>query len=273
VEKKAQVHNGAGGARQGSKQFMSARSDGSPVIILADAQMGENIGASARVMHNFGLTTLRLVRPRDGWPSLAAEAMATRGAAPVIDRVQVYATVEEAVADLTRVFAATARERYMQKAIVSPEQCAAQCKLESGEGRRAGILFGSERAGLANGDVALADTIVTIPCNAEFTSLNLAQSVAIAAYEWQLVSGGAAVARTAVLDARPASKGDLIGLFEQLEAELDRVEFLFPLAKREAMVRNIRNMWQRANLTYQDVQTIRGMITSLTREANAKGGQ
>ncbi|HAH10618.1 MAG TPA: rRNA methyltransferase [Alphaproteobacteria bacterium] len=236
-----------------------------PVIILADAQMGENIGAAARVMHNFGLSRLRLVRPRDGWPNPAAEAMATRGAAAIIENTQVFETVEQATADVTRVFAATARERYMQKAVVEPEACARACAEEVTAGGLAAILFGSERAGLENDDVSLADTILTIPCNPEFTSLNLAQSVAILAYEWMKLAGGLSVARPSLMGARPARREDLFGLFAHLEAELDRVEFLYPPAKRPAMVRNIRNMWHRANLTYQDVQTIRGMITALTR--------
>jgi tRNA/rRNA methyltransferase len=237
-----------------------------PAVILADPQMGENIGAAARAMCNFGLSDLRIVRPRDGWPNPVAQAMATRGAAQVLDAARIFTRVEDALAGLTRVFAATARDRYMQKAILEPEACIAVCAAEAEAGAQAGLLFGSERAGLENDDVSLADTILTIPCNPEFTSLNLAQSVAVVAYEWQKRAGGVTPASPALPpDIRMADRGDLIGLFEHLEAELDRVEFLYPPKKRPAMVRNIRNMWHRANLTYQDVQTIRGMITALTR--------
>jgi tRNA/rRNA methyltransferase len=237
-----------------------------PAVILADPQMGENIGAAARVMCNFGLSDLRIVRPRDGWPNPVAQAMATKVAARVLNGARVFNSVQGAVAGLTRVFAATARDRYMQKAIMEPEACIAACATEAQGGAQAGLLFGSERAGLENEDVSLADTILTIPCNPEFTSLNLAQSVAILAYEWQKIMGGVVAARPALKEGmRMADRADLIGLFEHLEAELDRVEFLFPPKKRPAMVRSIRNMWHRSNLTYQDVQTIRGMITALTR--------
>lgn len=243
-----------------------------PAVILADPQMGENIGAAARVMCNFGLTDLRIVRPRDGWPNPIAQAMATRGAAEVLNGARVFSRVEDAVAGLTRVFAATARDRYMQKSVLEPEACIAVCAAEARAGAQAGLLFGSERAGLENDDVSLADTILTIPCNPEFTSLNLAQSVAVVAYEWQKLMGGISVAVPALkADIRIANKEDLVGLFEHLEAELDRVEFLYPAKKRPAMVRNIRNMWHRANLTYQDVQTIRGMITALTRTSKRRG--
>jgi tRNA/rRNA methyltransferase len=242
-----------------------------PAVILADPQMGENIGAAARVMCNFGLSDLRIVRPRDGWPNPIAQAMATRGAAEVLNGARVFTRVEDAVAGLTRVFAATARDRYMQKAVMEPEACIAACAVEAREGAQAGLLFGSERAGLENDDVSLADTILTIPCNPEFTSLNLAQSVAVVAYEWQKSMGGISVEVPALKEGmRMAVKEDLIGLFEHLEAELDRVEFLYPPKKRPAMIRNIRNMWHRANLTYQDVQTIRGMITALTRTPKRK---
>lgn len=237
-----------------------------PAVILADPQMGENIGAAARAMCNFGLSDLRIVRPRDGWPNPVAQAMATRGAAGVLNGARVFDRVEDAVAGLTRVFAATARDRYMQKAIVEPEACIAACAVEARSGAQAGLLFGSERAGLENDDVSLADTILTIPCNPDFTSLNLAQSVAVVAYEWQKRMGGVAVTTPALKDGvRMADRADLVGLFEHLEAELDRVEFLFPPKKRPSMVRSIRNMWHRANLTYQDVQTLRGIVTALTR--------
>jgi tRNA/rRNA methyltransferase len=245
-----------------------------PAVILADPQMGENIGAAARVMCNFGLSDLRIVRPRDGWPNPIAQAMATRGAADVLEKARVYARVEDAVAGLTRVFAATARDRYMQKAVIEPEACVAVCAEVAQAGSQAGLLFGSERAGLQNDDVSLADTILTIPCKPEFTSLNLAQSVAVVAYEWQKRAGLISVATPALKEGvRMADRADLVGLFEHLESELDRVEFLYPPKKRASMVRNIRNMWHRANLTHQDVQTIRGIITALTRTAKRRGGE
>lgn len=242
-----------------------------PVIVLVGAQMGENIGAAARAMHNFALSELRLVRPRDGWPNPAAEATATEAAGHILAAAKLFNRLEEALGDIDLAFALTARDRYLQKAVVEPADCVEQLILWPG---RAAIVFGSERAGLSTDEVALCDRIVTIPANPEFPSLNLAQAVALMCWEWQRAHPGQRRTRPALHpDARAATKGDLTGFFEHLEAELDRTEFLFPPAKRTQMVRTLRSMWTRAGLTYQEVQTLRGIVTALTRDYYRKDGK
>ena len=236
-----------------------------PAIILSHPQIGENIGAAARAMLNFGLTELRLVKPREAWPNKKAEAMAV-GAASVLEAARVFATVEEAVADLGLVFATTGRDRLMSKRVVTPDDAVQELAAEVGQGRACGILFGAERMGLTNEEVVLADALLTIPTNPDFASLNLAQSVAVVGYEWWKGTHDKPEFKVPAKFRRSklASKEDLVGFFEHIERELDRTEFLFPPAKRPAMVQNMRNMWHRAGLTYQEVQTLRGMVRSLT---------
>ncbi|MEQ1865215.1 MAG: RNA methyltransferase [Micropepsaceae bacterium] len=236
-----------------------------PAIILASPQLGENIGAAARVMLNFGLTDLRLVNPRDGWPNKKAEAMAA-GADAVLGATRVFATMEEAVADLGLVFATTGRDRLMSKRVATPDEAVGELAAELAHKRACGIMFGAERMGLTNEEVVLADAILTVPSNPDFSSLNLAQSVAVVAYEWWKGTHDKPAFKVPAKFRRAqlANKEDLIGFFEHLERELDRTEFLFPPAKRPAMVQNLRNMWHRAELTYQEVQTLRGIVRSLT---------
>jgi tRNA/rRNA methyltransferase len=231
-----------------------------PVIILANPQIGENIGAAARAMLNFGLSDLRLVNPREAWPNKKAEAMAV-GAVSVLESARVFATMEEAIADLGLVFATTGRDRLMAKRVATPDEAVEELAAELAQDRPCGVMFGAERMGLTNEEVILA-----VPTNPKFASLNLAQSVAVVAYEWFKGTHERpdfklpAKYRRAAL----ANKEDLIGFFEHIEGELDRTEFLFPVAKRPAMVQNMRNMWHRAALTYQEVQTLRGMVRALT---------
>ena len=236
-----------------------------PTFILSHPQLGENIGAAARAMLNFGLTDLRLVKPRDGWPNRKAEAMAA-GADEVLKNVRVFATTEEAVGDLGLVFATTGRDRLMSKRTATPDEAVAELAAELGQKQTCGILFGAERTGLTNEEVILADAILTVPTNPDFSSLNLAQSVAVVSYEWWKGTHDKPSFKVPMKYQRtkPASKEDLIGFFEHIESELDRTEFLFPPAKRAAMVQNLRNMWHRAGLTYQEVQTLRGIVRSLT---------
>ena len=236
-----------------------------PTFILSHPQLGENIGAAARVMLNFGLTDLRLVAPRDGWPNRKAEAMAA-GADEVLKAVRVFTTIEEAVGDLSFIFATTGRDRLMSKRVATPDEAVAELAGELAQKHSCGILFGAERTGLTNEEVILADAILTVPSNEAFSSLNLAQSVAVVAYEWWKGTRERPQFKvpTKFQRAKAASKEDLIGFFEHIERELDRTEFLFPPAKRAAMVQNLRNMWQRAGLTYQEVQTLRGIVRSLT---------
>jgi tRNA/rRNA methyltransferase len=236
-----------------------------PTFILSNPQLGENIGAAARVMLNFGLTDLRLVAPRDGWPNRKAEAMAA-GADEVLKGARVFETIEEAVGDLGLIFATTGRDRLMSKRIATPDEAIAELASEVGERRKCGVLFGAERTGLTNEEIILSDAILSIPSNEDFSSLNLAQSVAVVAYEWWRGTKEKPNFKVPAKfrRAKPAAKEDLIGFFEHIERELDRSEFLFPPAKRAAMVQNMRNMWHRAGLTYQEVQTLRGMVRSLT---------
>lgn len=235
-----------------------------PAIVLVEPQLGENIGMVARAMWNCGLDDLRLVRPRDGWPNPRAVA-ASSGATGVLDKARLFETTAEAVADLHRLYATTARERHMIKAVVTPRQAATEMRdLAEGAEGRAGVLFGKEAFGLHNDDIARADAILSVPLNPEFTSLNLAQAVLLIGYEWyQLGAGAADHQLTVPKRTRPATKEELYGLFEHLEGELDDCGFLHVKDKRPTMVRNIRNMLERADLTEQEVRTLRGMIVCL----------
>ena len=236
-----------------------------PAIILVEPQLGENIGMAARAMLNCGLRDLRLVRPRDGWPNGSARA-AAKGAVDVIDNAQLFDTTENAIADLTRVYATTARPRDMIKRVVTPRQAAREMRAAGDADGRSGILFGRESMGLDNDDVALADTVLTVPVSAELTSLNLAQAVFIASHEWFLAGDDTPDEMLAVpKETRPANKEELIGLFEHLEQELDACGFLRVAEKRPTMVRNIRNIFQRAELTEQEVRTLRGVVKGLAR--------
>jgi tRNA/rRNA methyltransferase len=238
-------------------------SQGAPCVILVQPQLGENIGMAARAMGNFALSDLRLVRPRDGWPSEPAIA-ASAGAVEVIENAQVFETVEEAIADLRLVFASTARERDQLKPVVTPVEAAKRTREAASAGQKAGILFGPERAGLQSDHVALADSILMVPVNPTFASLNLAQAVLLIGYEWFKSGDDAPAERIEPGIAQPATKAQMQDFYEHLESELDRSGFLRPPEKRPAMVRNLRNMWGRSQLFDQDVRTLRGIIKSLS---------
>jgi tRNA/rRNA methyltransferase len=257
--------------RERAAQGGEARLMPGPVIILSHPQMGENIGAAARVMLNFGLSDLRLVNPRVEWPNEKANVMAV-GAVDILKNARVFERTEDALADLGFVVVTTGRDRLMSKRVLVPEEAVAELAAEVQEARPCGILFGAERTGVTNEEVILCDAILTIPTNPKFMSLNLAQSVAVVAYEWWKQTEikpdfkvPAKFRRTHL-----ANKEDLIGFFEHLEGELDRTEFLFPPEKREGMVQNLRNMWHRAELTYQEVQTLRGIIRAISGTKNRR---
>jgi tRNA/rRNA methyltransferase len=238
-------------------------------------QLGENIGFAARAMANFGLTDLRLVAPRDGWPNDKARAAAA-GAAALVDRATVYATVPEAIFELNFVLAATARPRGMVKSVLSPADAAAELKRRGANAERCGVLFGPERSGLDNDTIALADAIMTAPVAPEFASLSLPQAVLIFGYEWFKGRGlttalGRAAAPAKLARTRPAHRAELLALFAHLEGELDRTGFLYPEEKRPSMVRSIRNMFHRMGATDQDVRTWRGIVASLTGKAVRRG--
>jgi tRNA/rRNA methyltransferase len=237
-----------------------------PEIILVHPQIGENIGTAARAMLNCGLAGLRLVKPREAWPNEKA-VTSSSGATIVLDGARLYGTSAEAVADLHRLYAATARPRDMVKPVLSPRAAAAEMRAAAARGERLGILFGAERSGLDNDDLTLADAIIEVPANPDFSSLNLAQAVLICAYEWRLsgLEEEDGAARRGRPGAVPATKDDMAGLFGHLEAELDLAGFLYPPEKRPAMVRNIRNLFARADLTEQEVRTLRGVIAALVK--------
>jgi tRNA/rRNA methyltransferase len=237
----------------------------SPAVILCEPQLGENVGTTARAMANFGLWDLRLVNPRDGWPNERAIAAASR-ADHVIERVRVFATVEEAIADLSLVFATTARRRDIQKPVFGPEQASQNLIGHIGTGGGAGLLFGRERWGLYNEEISLADAIVTLPVEAAFASLNIAQAVLIMAYEWRRQSDlGSTLPFSGGLDPT-APREELMGLFGHLEETLDRTGFFKTEDKRPTMVHNIRAIFARAGLSSQEIRTLRGMISSIDRK-------
>lgn len=230
-----------------------------PVIILVRPQLGENIGKAARAMLNFGLAEMRLVAPRDGWPNPAAGPAAS-GADRVLDAARIFDDVAAAIADLARVYAATVRPREMAKPVVTPEEAVREMRAEEG---RAGILFGAERSGLDNDEVALADTILTIPVNPAFSSLNLAQAVIIAAYEWHK-AGTDVPPRRETRDGRPATKADYEGLYTQLERDLEARGYFRSEARKPVQIRSLRTLLQNARFTKQEIQTLRGVIKTLT---------
>mgnify|MGYP002640722039 CR=1 FL=1 len=236
---------------------------GGPSIVLVEPQLGENIGAAARAMLNFGLGDLRLVSPRDGWPSEKAVAAAS-GADVVIESATVYADTTAALDDLQVVYAMTARRRDLRKDMVTPRYAASDIRNRLARGERCGILFGPERAGLHNDDISLADIIISVPSNPGFSSINLAQAVLIFGYEYFALGDDTPTFQHNDGDSEPATKAELAQLFGHLEDELRLSGFLFPPEKSPTMVRNIRAILQRARLTEQEVRTLRGVVSSLS---------
>lgn len=244
-----------------------------PVVILVEPQMGENIGAAARAMANFGLGRLRLVKPRQGWPNEKATVMAA-GADRILEAAQLYETLEEAVADCSFVVATTARHHDQLKPIVNAEQAAAEMAPRVAGGETVALVFGRERNGLENHEVGLADRILTLPVNPAFASLNLAQAVIVVAYEWFKLAGTEAVRADTPRSSPPVGKQQLGAFFRDLERELEKVEFFRPAEKRETMVINLRNIFTRMELTQQDIRTLHGVIMSIAngRKGPARGG-
>ncbi|MDZ4093518.1 MAG: RNA methyltransferase [Paracoccaceae bacterium] len=233
-----------------------------PVFILVRPQMGENIGASARAMLNFGLERLRIVAPRDGWPNPRAVALAS-GAGRLLDHVGPFDDVAAAIADCDYVFATTARGRGLTKPIMTPERAMEHARALSAAGKRVGVLFGPERAGLENEDVVLANAIITVPVNPDFASLNLGQCVLLTAYEWrrQTVAVPPEVMELARTDF--ASGIEVQKLGDHFEDRLTGAGFFHPPAKVPGMKASLRNMWSRLNLTRADVQTLHGVLRQI----------
>jgi tRNA/rRNA methyltransferase len=234
-----------------------------PVIILNAPQLAENIGAVARVMANFGLSELRLVNPRDGWPQERAWASAS-GADWPLNGAQLFTSVEDAIADLQRVYATTARPRELQLPILTPRVAAGKLAQAVADGEKVGLLFGAERAGLETADIALCQAVVTLPIDPRFRSLNLGQAVAINAYEWRMTVEDAAPKIFREIYP-PADGAAMLGLFEHLERELDEAGFFHPPEKRPSMVQNLRSALGKAHFSVQEARTFRGVITALSR--------
>ncbi len=257
----------------GTDKTKDWRAPPGPVVVLVEPQLGENIGAAARAMANFGLSRLRLVKPRQGWPNDRARVMAT-GAGRILDGAALYDTLEAAIADCSFVFAATARAHDQAKPVVGAADAAAEMRPRVASGETVAILFGRERNGLQNDEVALADRIVTLPVNPAFASLNLAQAVAIVAYEWFKFMGGGTLPFAMPEKSPPAPKEQLLAFFAALERELEKVEFFRPADKRETMQINLRNIFTRMQPTQQDIQTLHGVIMAIAegRKGPARGG-
>ena len=231
-----------------------------PVIVLVRPQLGENIGKAARAMLNFGLTELRLVSPRDGWPNPSA-GPAAAGADVVLERASVHETLAEAVTDCAHVYATTVRKRGVTKPVVTPEEAAREIHAQPG---RSAYVFGPERSGLETDDVALARAILTVPINPEFGSLNLAQAVILCAYEW---SKSAALAQPTVEDLLPpAPQDELEGMIAQFAALLEPRGYFRPPSRAAATRRTLRNMLTKPGWNHLEVRTMRGVLSALERK-------
>ena len=235
-----------------------------PAMVLVRPTLGENIGAAARAMMNFGLSEMRLVEPKGAWPNQKAINTAS-GAERILEEAKIYRTTGAAVADLQRLYATTARVRDMEKPVLAPRALADALHGNSAKGEKSGILFGREAKGLHNDDVAISDAIIMVPVNSEHRSINLAQAVLLIGYEWFQQTAPETLDEVTRKGGQAASLDELMGFFEHLESELDDCGFLFPPEKRPRMVRNIRNIFTRAGLSDQEVKTLRGIVAGLSR--------
>ena len=233
-------------------------------MVLVRPQMGENIGAAARAMLNFGMTRMRIVAPRDGWPNPSAVAMAS-GAGRVLDAAQVHDDLAEAVGDCDFVFATTARGRDLTKPVYSPERAMEMAAEMRAQGRKVAVLFGPERTGLENDEVAKASAIISVPVNPEFASLNLAQCVLLTSYEWRRQATDVTHEDDGMAGADWASAIEVEKLADHYEARLDEAGFFFPPEKAPGMKVTMRNMWSRFSMTRQDVQILHGALRQLLR--------
>jgi tRNA/rRNA methyltransferase len=241
--------------------------EGGPAIVLVRPQLAVNIGMCARAMANFGLSDLRLVAPREGWPRTGARRKgayaAAAGAVHLLEGARVFDSLEAAIADLTFVLATTARERGQGKPILVPSEAMPASAARIAAGERHGLLFGPERTGLDNDEVALADAILTFPVNPAYASLNLAQAVLVCGYEWFRATQGDVPPFAMPERSPPAQRAMVLSFFEFLEGKLEAAEFFRPVGKRPVMQRNLRNMFHRMALTQQDVRTWWGMVVRL----------
>ncbi len=241
-----------------------------PAVILVGTQLGENIGTTARAMLNFGLSDLRLVRPKCGWPSIKA-LKACSGATEVLNAARLFESVEEASADLRLVLATTARPRDLPKPVVTARDAGRKLRQGMANGSAVGVLFGPERTGLSNDDLIYADAVLTVPLNPGYSSLNLAQAVLLIAYEWFQAGEPERPAASTKEPRRPATKGELAGLLEHVVGELDHTDFFRTPERRQSMLKTIKLVIQRAGLREPDVHLLRGMIKSLARGSRDAG--
>ncbi len=257
----------------GTDKTKSGHDLAGPIVILVEPQLGENIGMAARAMGNFALSHLRIVNPRDGWPNVAAQR-ASAGADHILERAELFETVQAAVADLDLLFATTARAHDQAKPVVAPEAAAREITSHIAGGGQAGILFGRERYGLQNEEVALATRIITFPVNPGFASLNLAQAVLLIGYEWFKLATEGALPFAMPERSERASQHQMQAFFDNLVRELDKVEFLRPREKRDTMLVNLRNIFTRMDPTKQDMHTLHGVVMAIAegRKGPAKGG-
>ena len=238
-----------------------------PVIVLVRPQLGENIGKAARAMLNFGLTEMRLVTPRDGWPNPSA-GPAAAGADVVLERASVFESLADAVADCQHVYATTVRKRGVSKPVFTPQEaaCAIHAAAATPSAPRSAIVFGPERSGLETDDVALARAIITVPVNPEFASLNLAQAVVLCAYEWSKGAAAGVVEQPTVEDLLPpAPQAELDGLIAHYEALLEPFEYFDPPARAATTRRTLRNMLTKPGWNHLEVRTMRGVLSALER--------
>jgi tRNA/rRNA methyltransferase len=256
-----------------------------PLVILSNPQIGENIGMAARAMANFGLNELRLINPQEAWPNKKAFSTSS-GAHWILDEATLHPDLPSAATDLQFIYATTARPRDMIKEVITPEQAGRDMRARIGRGEKIAILFGRERFGLSNDEISLADVIVTAPVNPAFASINIAQAVLLMGYEWHRDQAESLGQQTPQLDAlagpglnapgtRPATKDELYGFLDHLERELDVSGFFKTEEKKPAALRNLRNLFGRAQLTEQEIKTLRGIVSSLTRVhlTRGKGGE
>lgn len=234
-----------------------------PAFVLIRPQLGENIGAAARGMWNFGLDRMRLAAPRDGWPNPKAVAMAS-GAGRLLDQAQLFETTAEAVADCTTVYATTARPRGLTKTVLTPEEAMREAVEKMSAGERVAVLFGPERAGMENDDVARANAIINVPVNPEFSSLNLAQCVLLCAYEWRRASEDVSASRVE-MKGEWASQLEVEKLADHYEERLEVAGFFYPEDKAPHMKQNLRNLWSRMPLSRHDVQILHGVLRQMVR--------
>ncbi|SFE21771.1 RNA methyltransferase [Roseivivax sediminis] len=237
-----------------------------PAFVLVRPQMGENIGAAARGMLNFGLDAMRLVAPRDGWPNPAARAMAS-GAGRVLDAAEVSDSTAEAVASCHFVLATTARPRGLTVPVYSPEAAMVEARDRIARGERVAVLFGPERAGLENADIARANAVVSVPVNPDYASLNLAQCVLLMAYEWRRATAEVVPHTVEMAGAVWADQAEVDALAAHYESRLEEAGFFFPPEKAESMKRNLRNLWSRMPLTRADAQILHGVLRQMVRWA------